>query len=96
MGHPQPQSWQPLDTATDPEPPLNHKGRPDAKKLFREGLRALDLHRENYGPKGPKRLRLLWWEFPRKDQDAIREGCRMNFLSFPDGELAENALINPE
>ena len=54
-------------------------GLDDAETLFADGLAALRVHRDNYGPDGPKRLQLLWWEFPRQHWTALWEGCRMNF-----------------
>lgn len=72
------------------------QGRPDSKKLFQEGLAALDRHRLNYRPDGPRRLQLLWWGFPREHWKAIWRGCRMNFLSQPGGPLAENSPMDTE
>ena len=65
-------------------------GLPDADQLITEGLAALDVHRTNYTSEGPKRLQLLWWEFPPEHQEAVRCGSSMNFLVLPSGELVLN------
>lgn len=72
------------------------KGRPDAHTLFAEELQALDVHHKIYGPEGPRRLQLLWWEFPTEHRDFIREGCRLNFLSVPGRDLVDNAPLDAE
>ena len=66
---------------------------PDSDRLFSEGLEALEVHRDNYTDDGPKRLQLLWWEFPREHQEAVRCGSSMNFLILPDGELVLNTKM---
>ena len=71
-------------------------GRNDQERLLKEGLEALDIHRGNYSEEGPKFLQLLWWEFPKEHHDALREGCRMNFLITPEGELQMNAEMDDE
>ena len=68
-------------------------GLPRAKQLYLEGLEALEVHRTNYTSEGPKRLQLLWWEFPEEHQEAIREGSSMNFLVLPTGELVLNGPL---
>ena len=68
----------------------------DAERRYNEGLEALRKHRENYGPDGPKYLQLLWWEFPKEHQQELREGCPMNFLSAPTGDIAPNQEMEPE
>lgn len=65
-------------------------GLPDAAQLIEEGLAALDVHRTNYTSEGPKRLQLLWWEFPPEHQEAVRCGSSMNFLIHPSGDLVLN------
>jgi hypothetical protein len=68
--------------------------RKDGNQLFLDGLKALDIHRENYTDEGPKWLQLLWWEFPEEHHEALREGCRMNFLITPEGELQLNSKMD--
>jgi hypothetical protein len=69
-------------------------GLPNASQLITEGERALDIHRENYTAAGPKRLQLLWWEFPPEHWDALRLGSSMNFLVWPSGELELNSEMD--
>ena len=71
-------------------------GRKDRERLLEEGLEALNIHRGNYSEEGPKYLQLLWWEFPKEHHDALREGCRMNFLITPEGELQLNAEMDDD
>ena len=71
-------------------------GLPDADRLLAEGLAALEVHRGNYTPEGPKRLQLLWWEFPREHQDAVRCGSSMNFMILPTGDLVLNNDLEGE
>ena len=33
--------------------------------FFEQGLDILDRHRQNYGPKGPQSLTVLWWEWTK-------------------------------
>ena len=56
---------------------------PNKKQLFSQGIEALRIHRENYTDEGIKRLQLLWWEWPRRHWQVIREGFPMNFLQTP-------------
>jgi hypothetical protein len=72
------------------------KGRPDAEQLMLEGEAALDLHRENYTESGPKRLQLLWWEFPPEHWEALRLGSSMNFLVQPNGQLEFNSEMDDQ
>lgn len=71
-------------------------GWSDATRLRKEGLEALERHRENYGPEGPKHLQLLWWEFPPEHWEELRDGCPMNFLTEPSGDLVMNQEMDPE
>ena len=71
-------------------------GRSDFKQLYKEGKKALAIHRMNYSAAGPKQLQLLWWEFPPRYQELIRTGFPMNFLSAPSGPLEENSPMTPE
>jgi hypothetical protein len=71
---------------------------PNPGKIIQEGLELLRIHRGNYnadGPK-PKRLQLLWWEFPKEHWTALREGSRMNFLKEPKHEIHDNAAMDEE
>lgn len=56
----------------------------------------MDVHRANYTEDGPKRLQLLWWEFPTEHWEALRLGSSMNFLVTPTGELELNSEMDPE
>jgi hypothetical protein len=71
---------------------------PEAKRLFREGLEALNVHRENYKTDDGtiKHLQLLWWEFPPEHWTELREGCPMNFLTEPTKGITPNAPMTAE
>jgi len=69
---------------------------PDAESVFQDGLRILELHKENYGETGPKHLVLLWWEWPLEHQTTLRTGLSMNFLTPPPPGIKQNAMINAE
>jgi hypothetical protein len=69
---------------------------PEGDLHFINGLEALQVHRENYSEAGPKRLQILWWEFPPEHWEALREGSRMNFLVMPQGELKLNGAMDEE
>ena len=56
-----------------------------------EGVRLLGYHRENYGPNGPRRLTVLWWEWLKEHWKALREGSSMNFLVDPSTGLMDNS-----
>jgi hypothetical protein len=73
---------------------IKKAGLRDEKLWIREGKKALDRHRQNYGPKGPQYLQLLWWEFPPEHWEPLREGCSMNFLILPTGELKLNSSMD--
>ena len=70
----------------------------DFISLVNNGLDALAGHRLNYDETGPapRRLQLLWWEFPVEHRKAIREGSRMNFLRPPAPGIHPNMEMNPE
>jgi hypothetical protein len=70
------------------------EGSPEAKQWYEEGVRALERHRDNYTDEGPKCLPLLWWEFPEEHWEDLREGCSMNFLIEPTGEIVMNAAMD--
>jgi hypothetical protein len=71
---------------------------PDPDKAIREGITALDIHRDNYTQEGPKakKLKLLWWEFPSEHWKPLREGSRMNFLQSPAPMIHDNAHMTTE
>ena len=56
-----------------------------------EGEKILDWHRTNYGPNGPTRLTVLWWEWPKEHWTALREGSSMNFMIDPKAGLVDNS-----
>ena len=60
-------------------------------RLIKEGEEALKVHRQNYSDEGPKRLQLLWWEFPKEHWNALISGSSMNFLIKPTGEMVPNS-----
>jgi hypothetical protein len=72
------------------------RGRPNGAQLIIEGLEALDIHRENYTEAGPKYLQVLWWEFPKTHQEAIRLGASMRFMIDPGRELVPNPPLTAE
>jgi hypothetical protein len=70
----------------------------DPRSAFLAGLELLRIHRGNYittGPE-PKRLQLLWWEFPEEHWAPLREGSPMSFLVEPVPRLNPNANLNSE
>ena len=67
---------------------------PDYAKHLEDGLQALARHRTNYTSNGPQQLQLLWWEFPEEHWEPLREGCSMNFLISPEGELQMNSKMD--
>ena len=67
----------------------------DRSRRFQQGLEALDIHRNNYGPEGPQQLQLLWWEFPPEHWRELQEGFSMNFLREPPPGLVANADMTP-
>lgn len=71
-------------------------GHPESKRLRLEGLEALRVHRDNYGPDGPQQLQLLWWEFPPEHWKDVRDGCDLNFLQTPPTHLEENSPMDGE
>jgi hypothetical protein len=71
---------------------------PDPKQAWQDGLAILRIHRGNYNTEGPKpkRLQVLWWEFPREHWTGLRDGSRMNFLKVPESRLNVNANMDEE
>jgi hypothetical protein len=70
----------------------------DPATAFDDGLELLRIHRGNYTATGPapKRLQLLWWEFPPEHWVPLREGSPMNFLVEPAPRLNPNAHMDSE
>ena len=62
----------------------------DRKRLLREGMQALERHRSNYGPGGPKYLQLLWWEWPRRIWPNLINGFSMHFDTPPPPHQPKN------
>ena len=71
---------------------------PDPATAIKEGMEALRTHRGNYTLEGPaaKKLKLLWWEFPKEHWKPLREGSRMNFLRPPEPMIHDNAVMDEE
>jgi hypothetical protein len=69
---------------------------PNPEKHLEDGIQALARHRLNYTKEGPKQLQLLWWEFPKEHWEPLREGCSMNFLITPSGELQLISMMEEE
>ena len=71
---------------------------PHPEAIIREGLEMLATHRSNYNEMGPdpKRLQLLWWEFPQEHWEDIRVGGSMNFLHDPIPCIHPNAEMDEE
>ena len=72
------------------------QGRPNSAQLFEEGIEALAIHRNNYSPEGPKYLQILWWEFPKHQQEEARLGSTMRFMVDPGTELVGNPPMTSE
>jgi hypothetical protein len=70
------------------------KGLPDRCAWIDRGLAALEVHRQNYGTKGPQKLQILWWEFPPERWRELREGCSMNFLRAPPAGVTPNSPMD--
>jgi hypothetical protein len=70
----------------------------DPEQVFKEGLVALEIHRNKYDAFGPSptQLQLLWWEFPPEHWTPLREGSRMNFLRLPEPVIKPNAYMDNE
>jgi hypothetical protein len=58
-----------------------------------DGEAALQKHRQNYGPDGPKHLVVLWWNWPREHWAELRDGASMNFLQTPEPGLVDNSAM---
>ena len=67
---------------------------PDQERYLERGIQALSQHGLNYTSDGPQQLQLLWWEFPPEHWGPLREGCSMNFLILPSGELQMNSKMD--
>ena len=70
----------------------------DPDVVIEEGFRALAIHQLNDTADGPepKRLQLLWWEFPPEHWTSLREGSKMNFVSTPPSIVHPNANMDAE
>ena len=71
---------------------------PNPKKIYKEGLDILNVHRQNYNIHGPdlQKVQLIWWEFPKEHWTALSEGLPMNFLVQPPTGILDNAEMNDE
>ena len=71
---------------------------PNSQEVFEDGMRRLAIHRDNYTSEGPepKRLQLLWWEFPAEHWEELRLGARQNFLKPPEELIKPNAPMDEE
>ncbi|CAJ1960569.1 unnamed protein product [Cylindrotheca closterium] len=71
---------------------------PEPDNIYWDGIQRLAVHRNNYNSEGPdpKRLQLLWWEFPSEHWGELRNGARQNFLKQPDPCLRPNAPMDEE
>jgi len=61
--------------------------------LLEEGEHLLSHHRTNYGEDGPQYLGLLWWEWPERHWQELREGTSMNFMQNPPPGLVLNQAL---
>ena len=70
----------------------------DPEKVIQEGRDLLRVHRANYDHEGPqpRRLQVLWWEFPPEHWIPLKEGSRMNFLEEPPNVLHDNADMDED
>eukprot|EP00978_Attheya_sp_CCMP212_P010021 scaffold24002_cov25-Attheya_sp.AAC.1 len=64
--------------------------------LMEEGRQALAHHRLNYGPEGPRKLQILWWEWFPEIWDRLRHGFPMNFVSEPRHDKQPNSHMTPD
>ena len=69
---------------------------PNCDQLHSEGLKALEVHRENFESGELRKLQLLWWEFPSEHWTELHKGGSMNFLSTPTKGLIPNAPMMEE
>jgi hypothetical protein len=60
------------------------------------GKLALAAHRNNYGPDGPKKLVILWWNWPPEHWSELRDGASMNFLEDPSPGLVDNSVMTED
>ena len=70
----------------------------NSDEVFIDGLQRLEHHRNNWTPEGPepKRLQLLWWEFPPEHWEELRLGAQQNFLQAPEPQIRPNAPMDAE
>jgi hypothetical protein len=71
---------------------------PNPGSIVEDGIRLLDIHRNNYNEKGPdpQWLQLLWWEFPEEHWEDLRVGARQNFLKTPLHHIQPNAPMDAD
>jgi hypothetical protein len=69
---------------------------PDA--VLRDGLKILRIHRGNYTKTHPlpRRLQIIWWEFPPAHWADLKDGSSMNFLKPPGECILPNSDMTPE
>jgi hypothetical protein len=64
------------------------------KEWISDGIEALSLHHQNYGPAGAQKLAILWWEWLREYWTKLREGASMNFMKVPPVGLIPNTKMS--
>jgi hypothetical protein len=71
---------------------------PNSEAVILDGLLKLKRHRKNYTKThpDPKKLQVLWWEFPPEHWNDLLNGCPMNFLHTPQKGAAPNSPMDPE
>lgn len=65
-------------------------------RLYDEGLVLLNKHSQNFTPEGPKKLVLLWWEWPSIHWYELCYGMSMNFMEVPKPGFKPNQDMSPE
>jgi hypothetical protein len=67
-------------------------------EVYKEGLEILDVVRGNYSETGPdpKKLQVLWWNFPSIHWHELKEGSPMNFLEDPPEGIHENSQMDEQ
>ena len=66
------------------------------EEVYREGIEILEVVRRNYSDTGPepKKLQIVWWNFPSTHWRELREGSPMNFLETPPAGIHDNAPMD--
>ena len=69
---------------------------PQPYDILHDGRERLAVHQNNYTEDGPdpKKLQLLWWEFPREHWEDLRLGARQNFMTLPQAHISPNAPMD--